>query len=225
MKLLKFASYEEYVQIQSKVNRRKLGRIWITDDELACIGEFLRGRLKDMSFGICHGVRNGYEVHRFRRILGIEVIGTEISDSAAQFEHVIQWDFHDVKVAWLNKADFVYSNSWDHSFDPDRMLNSWMQCLKPDGKCLLEWTTDHGERGVKGADCFGMSLEEMCAWVGREFTVEQILEVTPRNHNPVSLGTGGEPLNRFRHKQGVHVIVAARRPSSDVERSIKMSSL
>ncbi len=173
MKLLKFDSYEDYKRIQGEVNRRKLGRVWVTHAELTFVARYVRDRMPDAAFGLCHGVRNGYEVKKLRKLLGIEVLGTEISETAARFPHVIQWDFHEVRDEWIGNVDFIYSNSWDHSYDPERMLKNWMRCLRPHGRLFLEWTREHGEVTVRKADCFGLSLEELVDWVSKGYELER----------------------------------------------------
>ena len=109
-----------------------------------------------------------------------KVIGTEISETAAQFENTIQWDFHDVKPEWLASVDFIYSNSFDHSFDPGKCLSAWMSCLKPGGICLLEHTNAHGPRSVNELDPFGAELAIMpylvATWGAGRFAVTDILK-------------------------------------------------
>ena len=34
---------------------------------------------------------------------------------------------------------FIYSNSLDHSYDPEKALDSWMSCLNEKGLCFIEW--------------------------------------------------------------------------------------
>jgi len=142
MKLLKFPTYEDYVKIQTKTNKRKLQFVWVSDKELKAISKYIQTHIPGASFGICHGVRNGYEVQKLRMLLGCEIIGTEISDTAIRMPYVIQWDFHEVKDEWINGVDFIYSNSWDHSYDPDRMLANWMRCVRQNGRSFLEWTAE-----------------------------------------------------------------------------------
>ena len=77
-----------------------------------------------VEFGICHGTRRGKEQEWFRKYLGCGVIGTEISDTVEQFPHTIEWDFHETKAEWINSADFIYSNSLDHSYDPKKCLTA-----------------------------------------------------------------------------------------------------
>ena len=80
-----------------------------------------------------------------QKYLNIEVIGTEISKTATQFPHTIQWNFHDVKEKWIDNVDFIYSNSFDHTYDPVKCLDAWMSCIKKIGVCILEWGVGHAE--------------------------------------------------------------------------------
>ena len=72
--------------------------------------------LRDHGFGrlrICRGARIRVEVTWFREQLVGEVIGTGISESAAQFPHLHTWEFHDETPYWEGWFDFVYTNSLD----------------------------------------------------------------------------------------------------------------
>ena len=177
MKLLKFNSYEDYKRIQIETNKRKLQKISTTAKELRFVANFIQKNIPEASFGLCHGVRNGYEVKQLRALLGVNVLGTEISETANQFEHVMQWDFHDVKQEWTGNVDFIYSNAWDHSYDPDAMLRSWMSCLRPNGRCFLQWTRRHTDRALRGADCFGLSFDEMIQWASKDYKVEKVKKI------------------------------------------------
>jgi hypothetical protein len=175
--LLTFGSYEQYVETQTQTNRRKLKKVWVTPKELRAVARYVRRHVPGASFGLCHGVRNGFEVRKLRDLLGIEVLGTEISDTANQFEHVIQWDYHEVKPEWRGAVDFIYSNSWDHSYDPERMLERWVSCLRPQGRCFLHWNSDYLRESAQGADCFSASLGEMKDLIRKAHELETVLEV------------------------------------------------
>jgi hypothetical protein len=207
MKLRSFKSYDEYVVLQSDTNRRKLNQIWVSQSEIRKLSKYLRVALPDARFGICHGVRNGFEVKELRRELGIEVIGTEISETAIQFPHVIQWDFHKVKDEWIGKVDFIYSNSWDHSFDPDLMLQQWLSCLKPNGLCMFEWSRNHRPSSVYGADCCGMEYSEFLSWLGQSCDVLKIMRV-----NPIPLSQAAiRPLRWIKYLVTPRFVVVARK--------------
>ena len=62
---------------------------------------------KSLEYGLAVG--NAIEQEWFRKYLDIDVIGTEISDTASEFPNTIEWDFHETKPEWLNSVDFIYS--------------------------------------------------------------------------------------------------------------------
>lgn len=171
MELFKHPSKDSYVQAQILKNKKKLLVIASSDEELSVIARYVRTNIPRAGFGICHGVRNGYEVQRLRRLLGIEIIGTDIAPTATEFPNVIQWDFHDVKPEWIRKVDFIYSNSWDHSYDPEQLFKTWMDCLSPGGRLYISWTPSHSAP-ADGADCFSASLEELKSTLSRYGTLE-----------------------------------------------------
>lgn len=121
--LYKYRDYEEYKQAQIDGNLRKLDCIWASMDNIVMLSNYLKTNIPDLKFGICHGTRRGEEQKLFRELLGVEVIGTEISHTATQFPNTIEWDFHNVKDEWINNVDFIYSNSFDHSYDPEKCLD------------------------------------------------------------------------------------------------------
>jgi hypothetical protein len=137
-------SYEE---IQTEANVRKLNNTLeksLYTPVKVCV-EYLKLNLNrnNQYTGICHGVRNGIEVKLFNNLLNednpsYKIIGTDISYTATNFENVIQWDFHLIKKDFINKFDFIYSNSLDQSNNPEKALNSWLECLKVDGLLFVD---------------------------------------------------------------------------------------
>lgn len=175
MKLSKFSSYGEYREAQIAKNLAKLDAISLSDRELVIAAKLARRMSPPASFGICHGVRNGYEVQTLRRLLKIEVIGTEISPSATRFPNVIEWDFHEVKSEWKANVDFIYSNSWDHSYDPDLLFSRWFECLKPSGILFIQWTEGHEDVRDGSADCFGATLAELISLLNSHGIVRETI--------------------------------------------------
>lgn len=163
MRLKRYASYEEYASIQSQWSVRKRSYVWAQADVLIAVANHIKALNIHAPFGICHGVRNGFEVsflHDALKEIDATVIGTEISEVAKESPFTIQWDFHKVKPEWIGKVDFIYSNSFDHSYDPETCLKNWMSCISPKGMCFLEWTNTHNADGVGEADCFRAALDE-----------------------------------------------------------------
>ena len=184
MKLLRFENYEEYKRTQIAANEYKFGDVFAELPVLRRIAAHFRRSGATSHLGLCHGVRNGYEVRRLRQLLPrIDIIGTDISDTAAGIPNCVVWDMHEVKPEWRGAVDFMYSNSWDHTYDPDLLFARWSECLSPSGRLYLSYTDLHSERGVVEAsksDPFGCSLDELTQIVQRSFTLHEVLEIGPR---------------------------------------------
>lgn len=179
--------YEHYRKIQEEGNIRKIESVWVREGNIEFLANYLKRNLGAMKLGICHGTRRGKEQEWFRKCLGVEVIGTEISSTATTFPNTIQWDFHEVKPEWLNAVDFIYSNSFDHSFDPEKCLNAWMICIRPGGLCILEHTSGHEASGANELDPFGADLVLMpyliATWSKGKFAVREILDAPSHRSN------------------------------------------
>ena len=172
--------YESYRRVQEEGNKRKLEHTWVIEENIAFLAEYVKKRIPSPEFGICHGTRRGKEQAWFREHLGCEVIGTEISETATQFPHTIQWDFHETKPEWIGAVDFIYSNALDHSYDAEKCLGAWMRCLKPGGLCFIEHSSLHGPAGASELDPFGAELVQMpfliATWSKGEYAVLEVIE-------------------------------------------------
>ena len=157
--LYKHKDYDEYYKAQIDLNVKKIDNVWIEQCDIDNISKHINKYIPNAKFGICHGVRNAWEIKQFRKSLGIEVVGTEISHTASQFDNTIQWDFHKVKNEWVDAVDFIYSNSFDHSHSPEICLDNWMSCIKQEGICYIHWSTDH-DTVTNVADCFSADKNE-----------------------------------------------------------------
>lgn len=200
MKIHRYRSYRQYVRIQNKKNKRQLDRTWATPEEMEAVAAYVREHLTGARFGLCHGAKHGWEVRALRERLGIDVIGTDISDSTREFDHMIKWDFHETKDEWLGRTDFIYSNCLDHSYDPELCLDRWMACLRPGGLCFIEWSAWHGEEYSDEDDPFGASLDEYRTLVSKTYEIRDELELPA---NPANM----YPLER-------RILVVARREGS-----------
>ena len=177
--------YERYRQIQTEGNKRKILNVWASEENVAFVSAYIKELLGTPNFGICHGTRRGEEQRWFRKYLGCEVVGTEISDTAQQFADTIQWDFHKTKPEWIDATDFIYSNSFDHSYDPEKCLDAWMSCLRSGGICILEHSSSHGPSGVSKVDPFGADIVRMpyliTIWGKGKYGVRELIEA-PTKH-------------------------------------------
>ena len=137
MEIYKYKDYEEYLQEQTNANIKKERNVWVKEHT---IKEILKQENPNtISSILCHGTRNGKEQRLFRKYFPLaEVIGTEISHTASKYEMTIQHDFHDEKEEWINKFDIVYSNSYDHSYDPEKAIMAWKNQLNKTGALYIE---------------------------------------------------------------------------------------
>lgn len=175
--------YEKYKQTQIAGNKRKIENIWVLEENVEFLANYLKKSLDGIEFGLCHGTRRGKEQEWFRKYLDCEVIGTEISDTADQFPHTIQWDFHESKPEWKDAVDFIYSNSFDHSYDPQKCLREWVSCLKKGGVCILEHTSGHEdatELDPFGADV-GLMPYLILTWGAGDFCVTELLHAPAKS--------------------------------------------
>ena len=185
MKLWKFNSYEEYKDAQligynAKVNSHS----WVDTYSVRGIVSYILDYNPDVSFGLCHGTRRGIEQEEFNKTfdrlgLDVTVIGTEISAEAQdRFSNTIEWDFHKVKDEWINSIDFIFSNSFDHSYDPERALDSWMKCLNNKGLCFIEWNKDSDGKS-RSMDPYAASVDEYIELIEQKYELVEVLENEP----------------------------------------------
>jgi len=172
--LYEYENYEEYKQTQIEGNIKKINNVWATEDNIELLSKYIKENVPTVSFGLCHGTRRGVEQSLFRKYLGIEVLGTEISPTAEDFPYTIEWDFHEVKDEWQDNVDFIYSNSFDHSYNPERCLDAWMSCIKKDGICILEWTNDHMEKTK--LDPFGASKKDYKKLINNKYKIKDVIK-------------------------------------------------
>jgi SAM-dependent methyltransferase len=144
-----------YRSVQIKGNKRKLDRVFADQQTIDFISDYLVKSGHTPTRGLCHGTRRGLEQKWFADRLGADVIGTEISDTATQFPNTVQWDFHDRNEEWVGAFDFVYTNSHDHAYDPERAFGVWVEQLNPGGRLLIEHTSAHPAKHANALDPFG----------------------------------------------------------------------
>jgi len=168
-----YKDYGEYEAVQIQTNIDKLDVTWVNKDNILMLSDYIKKNIPTVRFGLCHGTRRGNEQAWFREALGCDVIGTEISPTATRFPHTIQWDFNKVKEEWIGKVDFIYSNSFDHAFNPEQTLDAWMSCVQPDGLCILEWTIGHISPSKE--DPFGATLSGYKKLIKNKYKIAEIL--------------------------------------------------
>jgi hypothetical protein len=169
--LHQYPDRDTYREVQIAGNKAKLRMQFVKESHIRILADYLSGELGAISFGICHGTRRGAEQRWFRAHLAgePEVIGTEISDTAGQFPDTVQWDFHEVNPHWSGRADFVYSNSWDHAFEPAAAFAAWFDALRPGGLLLLDYTKGQTPEEASALDPFGVTYDRLLAMLTEQF--------------------------------------------------------
>lgn len=181
--------YDNYKKIQEEGNKRKIDSVWVLEKNIKFLSDYIKDIVTPISLGLCHGTRRGKEQEWFKKYIndGVQVIGTELSETATDFKDTIQWDFHEVKPEWIDSVDFIYSNSFDHSYDPEKCLNAWMKCVRPGGVCILEHTDAHSPKGVNELDPFGAHLMQMpllvAKWGAGKYSVREIIKAPTKGGN------------------------------------------
>ncbi|NRB20258.1 MAG: class I SAM-dependent methyltransferase [Rhodobacteraceae bacterium] len=158
-----YPDYETYRDVQVAGNKAKIRMQFVRESHVEALSAYLGEIFETIEYGLCHGTRSGREQAWFKAHLPGDptVIGTEISDTADQFPDTVQWDFHDDNPDWHGKANFVYSNSWDHAFDPEMAFGNWVKCLKPGGVLVLDYTKGQSPEAANALDPFGATLEAL----------------------------------------------------------------
>lgn len=153
--------YQTYRRIQTEGNKRKLGAVFVQEPMIRDLAAYAEAG-GPVTRILCHGTRNAAEQGFFKAALpGVSVLGTEISDTAMQFPDTVQWDFHEMNPDWAGAFDLVYSNSWDHSYDPAKAFATWALCVRPGGLLALEHTKAHQARRVNALDPFGTNVPKL----------------------------------------------------------------
>ncbi len=178
--LYKYKDYEEYKEIQTYFNKAKIDRIWADEQVLSTVAARIRVENFPEGGGLCHGSRNGFEQAYLSKELGVEALGTDISDSALNFPNTVQWDFHDVNAEWIGKFNFIYTNSLDQSWQPEIALKVWVEQLRVGGLLFVEHTDSHGPQGASKMDPFGVTPQYfpylVADWLGHDVALEIIKE-------------------------------------------------
>ena len=187
-KIYKYKNYDEYKDTQIFFNKQKINKVWADENTLKIVSNFLKENIKSEKIkGLCHGSRNGFEQKCFiNEIPNAEVIGTDISETANDYDNSIVHDFHDEKKEWIENFDFVYSNSLDQSYDPEKALNTWINQVKKNRYVIIEHSDQHGVISSGKMDPFGVEANFfpylLTEWFGHKISLK-IIKSIKKNKN------------------------------------------
>ncbi len=136
LKQREYASYEQYVQHQQS----KFQYLDLVDYDVK-YRRLLKERLAGAPFlkrgmnVLCLGARQGTEVKAFHD-LGCFAVGLDLNPGVKNL-FVLHGDFHQVQFP-SESVDVIFSNSFDHAFDPAKLMGEIKRLLKPGGKLVIE---------------------------------------------------------------------------------------
>ena len=158
MKIYNYESYEEYVEEQTKANKKKIRNVWVRKNVL----EALRIYKRNAETILCPGTRNAAEHKLLNKLYpdAKTIMGTEISETATQFPQTINHDFHKELPEFTGKCDIVYSNSFDHSYDPELCMSTWAAQVAKEGYLFLELMIGYENRS-KASDPLEITRQEV----------------------------------------------------------------
>jgi len=161
MKQIQFANYATYIAAQKHtILKRGLGP-YFCDIEILRIARWIgQNGVLPIRLGVCHGARNGQECNELmKHFPHARIFGTDLFPFSGKSiitrgkAAVYEWDFNKPNRKWVGAFDLVYTNSLDHSDDPEASLKIWLNQLKPKGVLFVQW--NRSDMDVKGGDCFG----------------------------------------------------------------------
>ena len=140
-----YRTYEDYIAHQKKGIESTSCE---PHDYDARYREVLRERLTKLNLlrhggvVLCLGARMGTEVKSFLD-LGCFAIGIDLNPGENN-RYVVQGDFHDIQFP-SSSVDAIFTNSLDHVFDIEKVLNEVKRVLKPEGLLIIEAVGGTGE--------------------------------------------------------------------------------
>ena len=177
--ITEYRSYKEYKDTQIYYNKMKINKVFADKKTLTRVGNIVLREFPGESKikGICHGSRNSFEQNFLRSFSNrIETIGTDISETAKNYENSVHWDYHDINKDWVGEHAFIYTNSLDHSWQPKVALQTLFAQLKPNGLLIIEHTEGHSPTNADKMDQFGVKPTVMpyvlTLWFGSQISIE-----------------------------------------------------
>ena len=157
-----YKSYQEYVDIQTETNKEKLQVVWVMQEEVIQLSNYIVDKYSDeIHYVMCHGARNGTEVKYFTESLPDNWIveGNDISDTANAYG-LHQWDMQYCYEGSKQKFTIQYTNSFDHVYDPQKTINSFMKQCATGGSVFIQWTENLNNEPLP-SDPLSINLEEL----------------------------------------------------------------
>jgi len=164
-----YPSYEAYAEHQrAKLGHRNLTRynpqfVDALEQRLAALTPPVAGSV------LCLGARSGAECEALIK-RGCFAVGIDLNPGAEN-RYVVTGDFHDLQYA-DGSVDIVYTNSLDHAFDLERIVNQIARVLKDGHRFIAEIVDPAGHAPGDYEATWWSSVDDVVAVIeGGGFTV------------------------------------------------------
>ncbi len=133
-----YANYEDYLELQKQKILKKMPTM---GPYQASYHSALKDRLVGLNIGIagkkvlCLGARMGAEVKAFLD-LDAFAVGIDLNPGPGN-PYVLCGDFHELQFP-SKSVQIIFTNSFDHSFDAEKVLSEIKRVLEADGVFILE---------------------------------------------------------------------------------------
>ena len=148
IKKRKYKDYDEYVahQIEKTADpdrRARLLQKFRFKEKVRYFKEKFQRFSDKNSLGqtVCLGARMGEEIEALLQ-LGADCYGVDLVPYPP---HVREGDFQDLHFIEADTIDTFYTNSLDHSSDPEKVFSEVSRCLKEGGTFILDYFAGHWE--------------------------------------------------------------------------------
>jgi len=143
----------------------------------------------------CMGIRNGNEYNSLKKyqasiteISKSKIFGVDLTPYVEKVgDNCFAYDFNKLPKDWLNKFDFIYSNSIDHSYNIQETITEWHRLLKNDRYMLLQMSTSEKVCSTdiysfKEDDCLKLFSEKMfeIMYIWKEYKQKDFFNVLLR---------------------------------------------
>lgn len=148
VKKREYKDYNEYTthQIEKTADPERRARLlqkFRFNEKVLYFKEKFQRFLDKANFGqtVCLGARMGEEIEALLQ-LGVDCYGVDLVPHPP---HVREGDFQDLHFIEDGTVDTFYTNSLDHSSDPEKVFSEVSRCLKEGGTFILDYFPGHWE--------------------------------------------------------------------------------
>lgn len=189
--LMQMCDLETYTFAQKCNSGAKCNNIYTTEENIEIISKYIINKINGRK-AICHGVGLGYELTWFSMNLeNLDIIGTDIAKDVIEKKSdymknkgiILNIDYNELLVEWIDAFDIIYTNSLNHTYDPQKTLDYWMSSLKDNGRCFIEMNVINKAYSTS-FEPFSITIKGFKELVKDLYDIDDILELNDvKTHN------------------------------------------